>query len=297
MLTKDENGHRSGPGRGCSVAVPWQRSGRERIPAVPPRWSLAIPLWYPLGEFISGCLPLLCHRHGFSPFLGAVRLLAGLHCYSDSSSQHFCALAGRCQKAVFRRLSRAASPETPRPSERELCAACQHKGLFQDSAEASVGFTGCCRGERSAAVHKEPECGHLLHLHLSQQHRVAEREEFIRQNRILKVFSLGYVKSTNPRAKACKMTVLNLPPSLRGHRVPLVLLHVDISVLTNHGLEAVSFKSVIPTVPLGWFLAVPSSLWFMHPTRDFRQRFSSFQTLANITLLKRYDYVGEHLAL
>lgn len=203
----------------------------------------------------------------------------------------------RCQKAVFRRLSRAGSPETPRPSERELRAACQHKGLFQDSAEASVGFTGCCRGERSAAVHKEPECGHLLHLHLSQQHRVAEREEFIRQNRILKVFSLGYVKSTNPRAKACKMTVLNLPPSLRGHRVPLVLLHVDISVLTNHGLEAVSFKSVIPTVPLGWFLAVPSSLWFMHPTRDFRQRFSSFQTLANITLLKRYDYVGEHLAL
>lgn len=160
------------------------------------------------------------------------------------------------------------------------------------SRAAAVGS-----GLLPAAVHKDPECGHLLHLRLSQQHRVAEREEFIRQNRILKVFSLGYVKSTNPRAKACKMTVLNLPPSLRGHRVPLVLLHVDISVLTNHGLEAVSFKSVIPTVPLGWFLAVPSSLWFMHPTRDFRQRFSSFQTLANITLLKRYDYVGEHLAL
>lgn len=297
MLTKDEDGHRSGPGRGCSVAVPWQRSGRGRVPAVPPRWSLAVPLWYPLGELISGCLLLLCHRHGFSPFWVPFGSLRGCIAIRAAPANISVPWRRRCQKAVFRHLSRAASPETPRPSERESCAACQHKGLFQDSAEASVGFTGCCRGERSAAEHKDPECGHLLHLRLSQQHRVAEREEFIRQNRILKVFSLGYVKSTNPRAKSCKMTVLNLPPSLRVHRVPVVLLHVDISVLTNHGLEAVSFKSVIPTVPLGWFLAVPSSLRFMHPTRDFRQRFSSFQTLANITLLKRYDYVGEHLAL
>lgn len=253
MLTKDGNGHRSGPGRGCSGAVPWQRSERGRVPAVPPRWSLAVPLWYPLGELISGCLLLPCHRHGFSPFLGAVRLLAGLHCYSGQLQPTFLCRGGAAKRTCFGVFPVPLLPKHPGLQKGSYVQPVSTRGFSRTalrrpwvSRAAAVGS-----GLLPAAEHKDPECGHLLHLHLSQQHRVAEREEFIRQNRILKVFSLGYVTSTNRRAKACKMTVLNLPPSLRGHRVPLELLHVDISVLTNHGLEAVSFKSVIPTVPLG----------------------------------------------
>lgn len=86
------------------------------------------------------------------------------------------------------------------------------------------------------------------------------------QSRTIIVFFLGYMESTNQMAKACKLTVLYLHPTQKVHTVCIASCRaVDISILTNHGLETVSFKSVIPVVPLGWFVAVFSSLQFMHP--------------------------------
>lgn len=77
-------------------------------------------------------------------------------------SKHLC--AGSWQRAVFGHLSRAASPDTSRPSERGFCATCHHRGFSPKALRCPWLFQAA-----AGRCALDQECGHLLSLHLSQQ--------------------------------------------------------------------------------------------------------------------------------
>lgn len=145
----------------------------------------------PLRPFVSfvsqGLFPPSCVP--FSSLLACVGIPA-----SSAFSKHFCAAAaGQRQKAELRHLSRAASPETARPSERDCVRPVTTRGFSGKALRRPWVFLAASRGGDllPADVHKDLSVGTcwICAFHSS----ITERQQLIRQNRTLEVFSLGYI--------------------------------------------------------------------------------------------------------